>query len=138
MIARLNSGGATGAPGPGGQPSGGAARFGGSASPGGSGGGGNAGGRGPGGGGSGMRAGGGGNVSQLLERAPTITLNDIKRGDPIVVFASEGANPSEVTALFILTGVEPILAAQPKGGGDVNLGGWNLSSGGEGGGEGGP
>jgi anaerobic selenocysteine-containing dehydrogenase len=70
---------------------------------------------------------------------PAITLNGIKHGDPVVIFSSEGASPSEVTAIFILTGVEPILAAQPKGSGGVNLGTWNLSlGGGEGGGEGGP
>jgi len=69
---------------------------------------------------------------------PTVTLNDLKKGEPIVIFSSEGTTPSEVTAIYILTGVEPILAAQPKGGGDVNLGTWSLSSGGAGGGEGGP
>ena len=77
------------------------------------------------------------NLSQALENMPAITLNDLKRGEPIVIFSSEGASPSEVTAIYILTGVEPILAAQPRGGGDVNLGTWNLSLGG-GGGEGGP
>ncbi len=94
-----------------------------------------------GGNGQGMRGGGpgggGGNFSQQLERLPTIKLADLTRGEPVVIFSSEGTNPSEVTALYILTGVEPILAAQPKGSGDVNLGSWNLSSGGEGG-EGGP
>jgi hypothetical protein len=78
-----------------------------------------------------------GNLSQALENMPAITLNDIKKGDPIVIFSSEGASPSEVTAIYILTGVEPILAALPKGGGEMNLGTWNLSLGG-GGGEGGP
>ena len=79
------------------------------------------------GGGGGMRRGGMSNLSQALERMPTITLNDIKRGEPIVIFSSEGTSPSEVTAIYILTGVEPILAALPKGGGEMNLGTWNLS-----------
>lgn len=83
-----------------------------------------------------MRRGGMGNLSQALENMPTVTLNDLKKGEPIVIFSSEGTSPSEVTAIYILTGVEPILAAQPKGSGEVNLGGWNLSQGG-GGGEGG-
>jgi len=78
-------------------------------------------------------------LSRALENMPVITLKDIKRGDPVVIFSSEGTSPSEVTAIFILTGVEPILAAQPKGGREMNLGTWNLSlGGGEGGGEGGP
>ncbi len=88
-----------------------------------------------GGNGQGMRGGGGGmrgNFSQALERLPAIKLSDLTRGEPVVIFSSEGTNPSEVTAIYILTGVEPILAAQPKGGGDVNLGSWNLSSGGGG------
>ena len=89
--------------------------------------------------GGGMRRGGMGNLSQALENMPVVTLNDFKRGEPIVIFSSEGTSPSEVTAIYILTGVEPILAAQPKGSGEVNLGGWNLSTGGgTGGGEGGP
>lgn len=125
MIAGLSSGGQAGGAGAGGS------------RPGGAGAGGSAGSGGQGGGG-GMRRGGMSDLSQALGNMPTITLNDIKRGEPVVIFSSEGASPSEVTAIFILTGVEPILAAQPKGGG-VNLGAWNLSlGGGEGGGEGGP
>ena len=142
MIAGLSSGGPAGGPGAGGPPAGGAVQVaqvaqavlvakaveapevavaGG------------------GGGGGGMRRGGMGNLSQALENMPTITLNDFKRGEPIVIFSSEGTSPSEVTAIYILTGVEPILAAQPKGGGEMNLGTWNLSlGGGAGGGEGGP
>ena len=113
-IARLSSGqaGATGAGGP---------------PPGGAGGPGGPGGGGPPGGG---RRGGMGNLSQALENMPAITLNDIKRGEPIVIFSTEGTDPSNVTAIYILTGVEPILAAQPKGRGEVNLGSWNLSLGG--------
>lgn len=128
MIARLNSG----APGAAGPPAGGGNR-GGAAPPGG---------QGSPGGGSGGHRGGMSDLSHALENMPAITLNDLKKGDPVVIFSSEGANPSEVTAIFILTGVEPILAAQPKGGSGVNLGSWNLSlgggGGGEGGGEGGP
>jgi hypothetical protein len=92
------------------------------------------GGGGPGGGGMGR---GMGNFNQALEFMPTFKLADLTRGEPVVIFSSEGTSPSEVTALYILTGVEPILAAQPKGGGDVNLGSWNLSSGGGGGDAGG-
>ncbi len=124
MIARLSSGGAAGAPAGPAPASTGPERTGGPPS------GGN------GGGGGGMRR-GMGNLSQALENMPVVTLNDLKRGEPIVIFSSEGTSPSEVTAIYILTGVEPILAAQPKGSGEVNLGGWNLSTGG-GGGEGGP
>ncbi len=122
MIARLSSGQA-GAPGAGGsRPAGlGEGNAGGPAGAGG-----------PGGEG-GMRRGGMNNLSQALENMPLVSLSDLKRGEPIVIFSSEGPNPSEITAIYILTGVEPILAAQPKGGGEVNLGGWSLSAGAPGG-----
>ena len=84
-----------------------------------------------------MHRGGMSNLSQALENMPDITLNDFKRGEPIVIFSTEGTSPSEVAAIYILTGVEPILAAQPKG--DVNFGYWgSLFGGAPGGGEGGP
>jgi hypothetical protein len=127
MIARLNSGDQPNGPGRGGAHPGGP-----DSSPVGPGGGGP-----PGGGGGGMHRGGMSNLSQALENMPTLTLSDFKRGAPVVIFSMEGTTPSEVTAIFILTGVEPILAAQPKGGGEMNLGTWNLSLGG-GGSEGGP
>jgi len=140
MIAGLSTGTSSGAPGAGGPPRNGQSGAAGAAGPGGPGGppAGGTGGGGPGVGGGGTRRGGMSNLSQALENMPAITLNDIKKGDPVVIFSSEGANPSEVTAIYILTGVEPILAALPKGGGEVNLGTWNLSLGGGGGGEGGP
>lgn len=132
MIARLTVGGSGGGPGAGGPPEG---VPGGSPAAGGFAGGGAGGG--PGGG---MHRGGMGNLSQALDHMPTVTLNDLKRGEPIVIFSTEGTSPSEATAIYILTGVEPILAAQPKGGGEMNLGSWNLSLGGgaAAGGEGGP
>ena len=64
------------------------------------------------------------------------SLNDLKKGEPIVIFSSGGPTDPEVTAIYLLTGVEPILAAQPKGG-EMNLGAWNMELGGGGGGEGG-
>ncbi len=140
MIARLSTGAPSGAPGAGGSPrngQSGQAGAGGQGGPGGPPAGGVSGG-GPGGGSGGARRGGMSNLSQALENMPAIALSDIKRGEPIVIFSSEGTSPSEVTAIYILTGVEPILAAQPKGGGEMNLGTWNLSlGGGAGGGEGG-
>lgn len=124
MIARMTTGGGPGPNGSGGRGAGSGGGAEGSSS-------------GPGGGGGGMHRGGMTNLSQALENMPMISLSELKRGDPVVIFSEEGASPTEVTALFILTGVEPILAAQPKGGGEVNLGSWNLSLGG-GGSEGGP
>ena len=67
---------------------------------------------------------------QMFDRMPALKLNDLKSGIPLIVVSSEGVKPSDVTAIVILTGVEPILAARPKGSSDMNLGPWNMSMGG--------
>lgn len=70
---------------------------------------------------------------QMLERAPAFTLAELKPGDALIVVSTKGINPAEVTAITVLAGVEPILAAQPKGSEEMELGPWNMSMG-----EGGP
>lgn len=74
-------------------------------------------------------------VQQMLERAPALELGELKPGDPLIVVSTEGAKQSEVTAIDIFAGVEPILAARPKGSNQVVMGSWSL---GMNGGEGGP
>ncbi len=74
-------------------------------------------------------------VEQMLEHAPALNLGELKPGDPLIVVSTEGAKPSEVMAIDILAGVEPILAARPKGSNQAVLGSWSL---GMNGGEGGP
>lgn len=72
-------------------------------------------------------------LQQMMERAPALTLAELKPGDALIVVSTKGTNPSEVTAITVLAGVEPILAAQPKGSEQMELGPWNMSMG-----EGGP
>jgi len=74
-------------------------------------------------------------VQQSLERASALDLAELKPGDPLIVVSTEGAKTSEVMAIDILAGVEPILAARPKGNNQVVLGSWSL---GMNGGDGGP
>ena len=69
-------------------------------------------------------------VEQLLERAPALALGELKTGEPLIVLSTEGAKPSELTAILVLGGVEPILAARPKGSGQVVIGPWGLGKGG--------
>jgi hypothetical protein len=71
----------------------------------------------------------------MLERTPAFTLGELKAGEALIVVSTEGAKPSEVTAIVMLAGVEPILQARPKGSNEVVLGPWNMTMGG---GEGGP
>ncbi|MEI9975899.1 MAG: hypothetical protein WDO73_29865 [Ignavibacteriota bacterium] len=76
---------------------------------------------------------GGGDVGGMLDRSPTIQPADLKAGDAVMVLTTTGSDPSRVTLVQLLAGVEPILTASPNSTRDL-LGGWNL--GGGGGGEG--
>jgi hypothetical protein len=84
--------------------------------------------------GGGPRGGGrGGDIGQMLERLPAIQLSDLKAKDAIMVSTTMGSDPTKVTAIMLLAGVEPVLTAAPNATRDI-MGGWNL--GGGGGGEG--
>jgi co-chaperonin GroES (HSP10) len=89
--------------GPGGQPGQGGPGGGGQTSAGGQG-------QGPGGGGPGMRPGGGGvNINDMLERLPVVTIADLKVGDTIIVSSTQGADPSRLTAIALVTGADTLL-----------------------------
>lgn len=75
-----------------------------------------------------------GNFEQMLQRMPALSLSELKPGEPLIVVSTEGASPGQVTAIAVLSGVEPILRARPKGSKEVALGPWNMSVGGGGGG----
>jgi hypothetical protein len=87
-------------------------------------------GRGPGPGGPGGPGGGhGGDVSQMLDHAPAITLADLKPGDAIMVKTTTGSGSRPGTAVMLIAGVEPILTAAPNSTRDI-MSGWNLGGGG--------
>jgi len=86
---------------------------------------------GPGGAAGGMRRGGsaGADLSQMIARLPTSTLADLKNGDAVMIVASEPSpGATTVTAVTLLSGVEPILTANPNGG--MNLSAWSMGGGG--------
>jgi hypothetical protein len=85
-------------------------------------------GRGPGGPGRGG-PGRGGDIGQMLDRLPAIQLADLKPKDAIMVSTTLGSDPSKVTAVMLLAGVEPILTAAPTATRDI-MSGWNLGGGG--------
>ncbi len=103
-------------------------------------------GAGPGGGpqGGGLRGGGGGSMADLLERLPTISINELKVGDTIIMSSLPGLDPAQFTAISLVSGIEPLLqmmAARPQAGGGARpQGGVDLngSFGGMFGGVGGP
>ena len=75
--------------------------------------------------------GGGGDVGQMLDRLPAMPLSELKAGDAIMVTTTMGSDPTHVTAIMLLAGVEPILTAAPNATRDIMS--WNLGgAGGEG------
>lgn len=74
----------------------------------------------------GPRGGGMSDFSQLLQRLPAVILADLKPGDAIIVASTAGADPSEVTAITLLAGVEPLLQATPASARQAMLDAWNL------------
>ena len=77
-----------------------------------------------GGGGPGGPGGGGFDAQTLFNRAPVIKLADLKKGEAVMVVATEDA--SGTTAITLLAGVEPLLEAPAA---SQNLLNWSLSSG---------
>jgi len=74
--------------------------------------------------------GGGGNMADMLERLPVISINELKVGDTILLSSLPGADPTQLTAISLVSGVEPLLqmmaarqqqgGARPQGGVDLN------------------
>ena len=133
MFAARAKGGAAGAGAPGGGAGGAGAPAGGGGAPRGPGGQG-----GPGGPGGGGRP-GGGDLSQMVSRLPPEPFTDLKAGKAVMIVASQTSPSSTtVTAVTLLTGVEPILAASPDAA-STGFSGWgNVGGGGGGEGGGGP
>jgi len=57
------------------------------------------------------RMGGGGDFQDMLERMPGLALTDIKTGDVIAVSSTIGNDPSRLTAITLVTGVDAVLTA---------------------------
>ena len=81
-------------------------------------------------GGPGRNGGAGGDFQQFLSRMPQATLAELQKGDAVMIVATEGGPNGAPTAITLLGGVEPILAAAPSGGEPMRLSPWSLGSGG--------
>jgi hypothetical protein len=79
-------------------------------------------------GGQGAGQGRGGDMQQILNRTPVIHFADLKKGDAVMVVSTAGS--SDVTAIALLTGVEPLLEA-PEASRNL-LSNWSMGSGGGG------
>jgi co-chaperonin GroES (HSP10) len=77
----------------------------------------------------GSRPGGAPDFQQMLSRIPSVTLAGLQKEDAVMVVATQGTTGSEVTAITLLGGVEPILTASPNGMSAAALfSGWNLGA----------
>ena len=76
------------------------------------------------------RPGGGGptDLQQAINRMLHSTLADLQKGDVVMIVATEGGATGIPSAITLLAGVEPILAASPKSNASTLLSPWSLSS----------
>lgn len=65
--------------------------------------------------GNGRPRGGAPNLGDLLDRMPPLALADLKPGDRIAISATRGPDPARVTAIALVAGIEPLLAAPEAG-----------------------
>ena len=69
-------------------------------------------------------------LSKMLARLPNATLADLHVGDAVMIVASQsGTGADAVTAVTLLSGVEPILAATPSGSQGMTLSPWSVGGG---------
>jgi hypothetical protein len=61
---------------------------------------------------------------QMLEKMPALSITELTPGDAVIVSSTTGSEPSRVTAITLLAGVEPLLTAAPRG--DLQFGAWNF------------
>lgn len=79
--------------------------------------------------GSGSGRGASPDFQQVINRLPALTLADLQKDEAVMIVSTTGEGNSEVTAITLLSGVEPILTASPNGvGAAALLSGWNLSA----------
>jgi hypothetical protein len=66
-----------------------------------------------------------GGPSLDVERMLAVKLGDLKQGDAVIVLCTVGAEPSRVTAIVMLAGVEALLAQTPEGAPQIG-GAWDF------------
>ena len=77
-----------------------------------------------------VRPGGPSDFQQMLKRLPAVSLADFKKGDAVMIVATEGSPSTQPTAITLLSGVEAILSASPGSGrAAMLLSPWNLGGG---------
>ncbi len=62
----------------------------------------------------------------MIEKLPPLSLSELKAGDAVILSCTDSEDPSRVTAITLLAGVESLLKASSRGGRPFDLGSWNL------------
>lgn len=70
-----------------------------------------------------------GDLSQMLQRSPTVQLSELHKGDAVMIVATQGT-PEAATAVTLLAGVEPILTAPSSASQSMFSASWTLGGGG--------
>ena len=83
----------------------------------------------PGSGGAGAGGGRGGapDFQQVIGRLPAVTISDLQKDEAVMIVSTPGTGGMEVSAITLLSGVEPIITASPSNAAAL-LSGWNLSA----------
>ena len=76
----------------------------------------------------GTRSGGSFDLQQMLNRMPSVALSDLHKGDAVMMVTTQGSVSNPGTAITLLSGVEPILEAAPKGSQAMMLAPWSLGA----------
>jgi hypothetical protein len=71
--------------------------------------------------GNGGGGGGGFDIQRIIDNLPAATLAELKTGEMVLISSTTGADPSRVTAITLVSGVEPIFTMlQARQGGPAN------------------
>ncbi len=61
-------------------------------------------------------------MQRMLDQLPAVTLADLKPGQMVVVSSTVGADPARVTAIQLVSNVEPIIAMMSRRPGGAGAG----------------
>jgi hypothetical protein len=62
-----------------------------------------------------------GNIDEMFDRFPTIAAADLKPGDMVVVSSTRSSVPDHITAIKLLSGIEPFVRAAQASGSRTNV-----------------
>lgn len=65
-------------------------------------------------------------LQSMIEALPPLSLAELKPGEAIVISSTTGDDPTQVTAITLLAGVEPLFKVSTRGGRSPDIGSWNL------------